>query len=1017
LDALRQILLVIEGTGHRLSTPGKGSEVSTRRSCSQTTRNPHVALLIGEAGIGKTRLAEELSHEAKASGWTVAWTHAYEQEGAIPYRPWIDLLRILLQSIPAEKLLASVASKPNDTTSESIPYVPTTLERLSTLLPELHAILPSSGKNYPPLPPEQERFHLWEATLTLLTALSNIHPLLIVLDDLHWADGSSRELLAYLARHLQGQRIVLVCTCRDIEMTPNDGLRTLIADLRREQQITLVLVEPLTQAQIGSLVAHLPQRIVQHIQTQAGGNPFFAEELARVSEATQVGGFLQEASAYRALPESIAEVLERRLSRLSDACQLLLNKAAVLGGSFEFSQLRFMTNEQDEDRLLDLLEEALRAGLLTEESMGVRIIYHFWHPLIVSHLYARLSAARRAQLHRRAAHTLISAHEGHEEEAAAAITHHLNKGGEASSLIGQYAEIAGHQAYSLAAYGEAEEYYRQTIAILTDSKLAVLVEEEEVLLLPILPQGCDTLHIARLLERICECCMVQGNFEESRLLYRNILALRTQQPVCTLDVQAQKEAQIQALIWREIGRAWASTGNFEEANACYERGKQVMSDAEVTSGAAWACVHLQLGSIQFLQGNYDESRVYVLEALAMLEQVMQVEFDVQPNNAEIVRLFQTRIECAIIGDPLDLGRAHELLGLIDASVGQITEALNHLYTALAIFEKHDLVIAMVKVCGNLGAVHAMKSDDAVARIYLRRTLDLAERMGNLPSMALATGNLGEMAARAGNLPEAEEWLRRALAISDITNEREHATWCNTTLAIVLQDQGNLQGASECIRRALALGRSMKSTRCIGTALTALAAFRLTQAILSSTMESADYKQPDQRSEVSTRLLLRAKSTAQRAILLEGFSTEQVIEARLLLASIHVLLGDVEAARQEAMKTLAESAYHEITRMFARAQRILGRILAFQEEYEQADTYFEQSIQFFRKYEMRLEYARAIHGYGLTLLQRSLPGRVEYQRGLDYVQEARSLFVDCRAMLDVAWLDTMLQRLDYHMFRV
>jgi predicted ATPase len=296
--------------------------------------------------------------------------------------------------------------------------------------------------------------------------------LLLVLDDLHWADDSSRELLAYITRHIQDQHILLLGTCRDVELAPGHGLRTLIADLRREEAIVTVAVQPLTQSQIGSLVAHLPQNIVQSIQTQAAGNPFFAEELARVSESARSspvaatedhakGAYSRtivphdsKSFVRSGLPEEIAAVLERRLERLSNDCQSLLGKAAVLGGSFEFNQLLFMANEHHEDTILDLLEEALRAGLLTEEGTGERITYHFWHPLIVSHLYERLSAARCAQLHRRAAQALLQAHQGHEGEIASAITHHLSRGGGDPTQIAYYAELARNQTYSLSAFAE-----------------------------------------------------------------------------------------------------------------------------------------------------------------------------------------------------------------------------------------------------------------------------------------------------------------------------------------------------------------------------------------------------------------------------------------------------------------------------------------------------------------------------------------------------------------------------------
>jgi predicted ATPase len=440
LDTIRHILHSIQEISHEalLSNTGDGHSVPAGKM-----RKPHVLLLMGEAGIGKTRLAEELSHEAKTHGWAVAWTRAYEQEGTVPYRPWIELLRTLLKHIPTEVLVSNVGVKPNEEAFTNIPYTPTNLERLSTLLPELRDILPPNERTYPQLPPEQERLHLWEATLGLLSTLSKTSPLLLVLDDLHWTDGSSRELLAYLTRHMQDQRILLLATCRDVELAPGHGLRSLIADLRREQTLYTLAIQPLTQAQIGSLVAHLPQNIVQSIQSQAAGNPFFAEELARVSESIQAvsprahyseQGMLAHTSTHHnegerdvspsgsTLPEGITAVLDRRLSCLSSECQALLGKASVLGGSFEFSQLLFMANEHHEDTILDLLEEALRAGLLTEEGAGARITYHFWHPLIVNHLYERLSAARCAQLHRRAANALLHTYQGHEEEVAPVIT-------------------------------------------------------------------------------------------------------------------------------------------------------------------------------------------------------------------------------------------------------------------------------------------------------------------------------------------------------------------------------------------------------------------------------------------------------------------------------------------------------------------------------------------------------------------------------------------------------------------
>src|SRR5207249_2238956 len=143
-----------------------------------------------------------------------------------------------------------------------------------------------------------------------------------------------------------------------------------------------------------------------------------------------------------------------------------LSRAAVLGGSFEFPIIAAMevgTPGSSEDAVLDLLEEGLRSGMLSEEGFGSRVTYAFWHPLLVKHLYEGLSAARRASLHRRAAEILLRVYAPNEAEGAAIITHHLVRGGAHSDQIAYFAELAGDRAYKLSAYPDAERHYRTVL--------------------------------------------------------------------------------------------------------------------------------------------------------------------------------------------------------------------------------------------------------------------------------------------------------------------------------------------------------------------------------------------------------------------------------------------------------------------------------------------------------------------------------------------------------------------------
>jgi predicted ATPase len=308
-------------------------------SSPSEAKQPHFLLLTGEAGIGKTRLVEELSIEAYTQGWLVAWNQGNEQERLLPYRPW----ETLLHALPLPSRLAQ-------------PYV--------------H---------------QQERVQLWDEVLKLLNTGSQIYPLLFILDDLQWVDEESIDLLGYLIHHLQEQRILLIATCRDEELAQAQKLHMLITDMQRKQELVTLPVQPLTSMEIGTLLAHLPPQIAQSAQVQAAGNPFFAQELARLARQNQ---------SQVVLPETITALFERRLSKLSQGCQACLEKAALLGATFDLDQLLSLMHTRTEEDIFDLLEEALHTKLLREEAAHpVHIMYHFCHPLLARFLRERHSVS------------------------------------------------------------------------------------------------------------------------------------------------------------------------------------------------------------------------------------------------------------------------------------------------------------------------------------------------------------------------------------------------------------------------------------------------------------------------------------------------------------------------------------------------------------------------------------------------------------------------------------------------
>ncbi len=950
-----------------------------------TERNAQTILLMGEVGIGKTRLAEEMAREARGRGWAIAWSRVYPQEASIPYRLWTEVMR---------KAMEQGSWQRQELSKRPLIYQPliTLLPELDTLLSQI--VLPVSQSS------ELEQLRLWEATRELITTISDGSPLLIVLDDMQWADSSSCELFAYLARRLHGLPIVIVGTCRENELGAGHPLPPLLTDLQREHVVETVSLQPLSNEQIGAIISRIPhvtEPAVQYIQTRAAGNPFFAEELARTMDISSAT-LLPDVSHYDgdsppALPDTISAALNLRLSRLTPPCQRLLSKAAVLGSSFEFHLISGMeanTPGFSEDGVLDLIEEALQAGMLTEEGSGTRITYQFWHPLLVTHLYEGISAARRASFHRRAADLLRQEFEGREEEGAATITYHLVRGGAPSRQVADYAELAGNRAYLLSAYPDAEHYYR------------LAVDHLDRALQSALPTREDRLHLASLLEFLGECTRLQGKYEEARRIYERALQVRRQSAPST--PVSQEEAQLQAMLLCEIALTWYDTGDNVQARHYCKQGEQTLRAAALHVGPAWARIRFLQGYIHWREGDYGHALHSAQQALDLFEAMLNQQADSSINLAR-----STRLRRALAGDPVEVGRTHALLGLVATSAGWSTEAIVHWNAALTLFEQYDHQREIAVVCCNLGDVHLRRAEHSQAQAFLRRSLSIAERIGELPLICMSFNNLGLLAARVGDLADAENWYKKGLVQAERINDPVNIHLLYTYLTSVLLDQGRLEEAGKYVLKGLSISRAIGITPCIGFSLVSAASLRLVQA--AQLQEHSEGDAPAR--QARERMLKRAKRTLARALALEGIEAETRTEGELALAQVELLLGDGESARQRATRTLEEAGRFELVWLIARAQRILGGILAMQgqqDEQEQAQRHFEQALQTFHKSGMRLEYARTLHEYGIALL-REPENRACAQReqGLASLREAHRVMIECTAFLDAQLVERTLHR--------
>jgi tetratricopeptide (TPR) repeat protein len=956
LGLLRQLLQAVQ------------EQKEAHRSEGQAPGRPYVSLT-GDPGIGKTRLAEEIGQIALQQGWMVLWGRAHSHEQQMVYCVWIDLLRRALTygHWPWQEVDAS----------------PERYRPLAALLPELASLLPPApaarSEN-----PELTPLRIWEAVLTFFAASCLHAPLLIVLDDIHWADDSSYRLLEYLVRNLADRRVLLLGTSRDQEISATHPLHTLCHHFQHQRTITTIVLSALSESQVGQLVAHLPPLLATDIQRRAAGNPFFAEELARFPRPAHVLAETELPSASLTqeglLPASIVGIFEQRIAQLSQGTQKMLGYAAILGNAFSFDVLRLMqdggTSAGQEEALLDQLDEVLEANLLLEERSGMQVRYHFWHPLLVNYLSIRLSAMRRVRLHGRAARALRELMKDQRETASAIVYHLVNSAAEPGLLV-HYAQLAGEHAHTLSAYPEAEKQYRLALAQLGEVAPGASPEECRV--------------FAHLFECLGECSMVEGKFEEARSFYERALALRDALLAPMGEEEQRYEAQIKALFYCEIGKTWHYLGKSSEAQQAYVHGERTLLEAGVVGGPAWAKIHFEEGYHYWRYGNFDQALRTAYEALQLFEHFLdQANHRAHPP-------FLTKVQSTLQGNPADLGRVYTLLAAIEATKGQVAQSLEHLHAALAIYRQHEHQQEIAFVCTNLADLYLRRSEYAQAQAMLQHAYAIAEKMGDLPNISIISINSGVLAARQGRVVDAEAWYRRALALAAQMKDLFCISLFHGYVAMALVDQGKLEQAKHLLVLALQISRAQRLAQCSAFALVVLAHLRIARA-------RASRAEP----EASHNWLGRARLSLQRALVYGKEEAETRIEGGLALAEVLLLSGSLDGAERQVRAVLSDVHTQGIVWLRLRALHLLGTLVTARGNRLEGNGLFQQAIEELQRQGMHLEYARALRNYGFVLLEDTSGGAVDRQQGRSYLARAWEIFLECDAGLDAEGVKAFLR---------
>ena len=448
------------------------SELLARLDQAMNSRGGLV-LIGGEPGIGKTRLTEAIQDEARSRGCMCLVGHSYEMEGAPPFVPFIEMLEYSARVVPPAALRHALG--------DAAPEV-------AKLMPELRQMFPDIPQALA-VPAEQQRRLLFNAYRDFVDRSCRMAPILVVLEDLHWADDSTLQLLMHLAPAMAKQPMLVVGTYRDVELDVTRPFAKVLETLVRQRLATRIALRRLPAEGVSDLLTAMngglsaPPSLSRIIFHETEGNPFFVEEVFQ--HLKEEGRLFDESGKWRTdmrvetldVPEGVRLVIGRRLERLSDRSRKVLTTAAVIGRTFSLSLLESLEGARGEssphgearreDEVLEAVEEGEQAHLVAAQRAGRETRYLFAHELIRQTLADALSMPRRQRLHAKIADAIERVYAASLEKHSSAMAHHLYQAGAASDpdKTTRYLLAASDEARAASAHEDALRFIDQALSL------------------------------------------------------------------------------------------------------------------------------------------------------------------------------------------------------------------------------------------------------------------------------------------------------------------------------------------------------------------------------------------------------------------------------------------------------------------------------------------------------------------------------------------------------------------------
>ena len=776
-----------------------------------------VVFIVGEAGIGKSRLVAEVRRQAGVGAQGLASPQWFEgrclsYRQSLSYGPFLEIVRDW----------AGIA--PGDTEAQSLARLRQRLDGLAgqeavDLLPYLASLLrlplpEELAGRVRHLDGEMLRRRLYMALLDLLQFLARQRPLVVVLEDLHWADDVSLDLLCHLIPIVAAVPLLLCLMHRPLA---DDAHRRpwQVAQERVPERCTRIRLRRLSDQDSRQLVSNLldvrelPPPVVKTILTKAEGNPFFVEEIIR--SLIDNGAVVRDDGGWRAtplvecitVPDTLQGVIMARLDRLHDETRRLLQKAAVIGRIFSYPVLACVLRRAAAPEVHAPSEDLLREHLLTLQAAGLirrrsEEEYIFKHALTQEVAYRSLLRARRRELHGLVGDCL-------EQHLAGSLPEHY-------SLLAQHYSLSERREkalrYLLLAGDQARRTYANEEAQISYSKALELLEDQ------------SDPRAATAWMSLGEVHELQGHYQEAMDCYRAARDLW----------QSLDQPALAADACYRLGQVHARLNQLDEARQHFRQGLAWVEPAGVArKQMAWG--YLGLAAAALRQSPTDaEGQRHLARAIQLSREVDDHEGLVMSYGvlaharfqsgdlAEATELAQRTLAMALQANRLEWAAGwHNNAAYWLLLQGRPAEAMNQAREGLALAEKTGHVVTQGYLYTTLADIHLYQGDWQAAREVVGQALNQAERTGRRDLEASCYTDYGEAAAGEGDLDQALTWFQRALSLAQ-SHAHTLVTRCRHYLAETHLQRGDLGAAQEHVRQGLEQARALRQQRQIGRLL-------------------------------------------------------------------------------------------------------------------------------------------------------------------------------------------------------